>query len=513
MKKTNLFVLGFSLLLAFALAGTSWAKSAYLSANHHTSQFDAWNINPDGTVTYQATYSLAYSTDPAGIGIDAVTSTGNPIMFISSEFSYGIEIVDPVTLTYIGVSSGPRNLAGVDVDDEDDIVYTLRRQSNELYIYNWDPVALTLTQEAVIDLPGMSYGFGLALDDSRNILWVTDFPNYMVRAYNVNVSSWADIVEIPSLSFQLSQRPIDVAVDMTRNLVYTVGGYAGSPLLCKYDVAAGIETTVNLGIGGIGVAVEEITGYVYMTRGTSSSADDIQVWDCSTSPFILVQDTPRIGNPAGIAIANVSYNPLKLAKNDQIQGAGVAIGGNFTYKLTYENPNPVIDVHNVTILDTLPPELDFVSSAIGGVTQNGSEYDPNSHTVLWDIGTILAGQQGPEIDLEVRVNQNATPGQTIQNYATIDSDETPETTVTDDENSDDPNDEPGTDIIEIELCCDLDYDGDADIDDYWIFLGAYGTCVGDPGYIANADYDQDGIVALPDFYTWYNCYWAYMSPP
>ncbi len=170
-------------------------------------------------------------------------------------------------------------------------------------------------------------------------------------------------------------------------------------------------------------------------------------------------------------------------------------------------------MHNVTILDTLPPELDFVSSAIGGVTQNGSEYDPNSHTVLWDIGTILAGQQGPEIDLEVRVNQNATPGQTIQNYATIDSDETPETTVTDDENSDDPNDEPGTDIIEIELCCDLDYDGDADIDDYWIFLGAYGTCVGDPGYIANADYDQDGIVALPDFYTWYNCYWAYMSPP
>ncbi|MCK4427982.1 MAG: hypothetical protein KAW16_05830 [candidate division Zixibacteria bacterium] len=118
--------------LAVAMVGPAAGKSVYLSANHHTGQFDAWNINPDGTVNYQATYSLVHSTDPAGIGIDAVTVTGDPVMFISSEFSPGIEIVNPVTLEYMGVSSGPSDLAGVDVDDVDDIIYTLRRQTSVL---------------------------------------------------------------------------------------------------------------------------------------------------------------------------------------------------------------------------------------------------------------------------------------------------------------------------------------------------------------------------------------------
>ena len=164
-------------ILAVFLAGPAVGKSVYLSANHHTGQFDAWNIGSNGLVSKQATYSLHYSTDPAGIGIDAVTDNDEPIMFISSEFSAGLEIVNPVTLEYMGVSTGPSNLGGVDVDDVDNIVYALGRQTRRLYIYQWDPIAKTLTQQALIYLPGMSYGYGLALDDSRNVLWVTDTPN------------------------------------------------------------------------------------------------------------------------------------------------------------------------------------------------------------------------------------------------------------------------------------------------------------------------------------------------
>ena len=439
-------------ILAIALVGTAAAKSVYLSANHHTKQFDAWNINPDGTVSYQATYSLQYSTDPAGIGIDAITATGDPIMFITSEFSRGVEIVDPVSLTYLGVSSGPSNLAGVDVDDADDIVYTLKRATNDLYIYSWDPVALTLTQQAVIDLPGMRYGYGIAFDDTRDILWVTDTNNKMVRAYDVDVTNWNDIVEIPGMSFQVHHPPIDVTVDMTRNIVYTVGAWAGSPDLSKYDVATGTETWVNMGVGGIGVAVEEIKGYVYLTRGTSSSGDDIQVWDTSTSPFTLVQDTPRIGNPAGIAIARVSYNPLNLAKNDIIVGNGVSVGSEFTFEITCDNVlNPDDDAVGVTITDDLPVELDFVSATHSGI------YDPSTHTVLWDIGTIPAGETGPLIELVVRVNQQANPGTTIHNYCTIRATvggQDVETTVTDDEGGDPADD--GTDIIppQANLCPD-----------------------------------------------------------
>ena len=301
------------------------------------------------------------------------------------------------------------------------------------YIYSWDSIAQTLTQQAVVDLPGMSYGFGIALDDTRDILWVSDTGNRMVRAYNVNVvADWNDIVEIPTLSFAVSHPVVDVAVDMSRNLVYSVAGWTGSSLLSKYDVVSGTATTVDLGIGGIGVAVEEISGYVYITRGTSAG-DDVQVWDVSATPT-LVYDTDRIGNPAGLAIANVSYNPLNLAKNGIIQGKGIYIGSTFTYEITFDSPS--FDLTNVEITDNVPVELDFVSATEGGV------YDPATHTVVWDLGDISAGESVPTIYLVVKVNQNAVPGETIFNKCTINGDQIPPTTIIDDED-----DEPGEPVL------------------------------------------------------------------
>ena len=586
--------------LITTFTGTAIAKSLYLASEHHQSLFDAWGINPDGTVVKQATYTLQYSTDPAGIAIDSDSQT----IFITSEFSGGVELVDPVTLTYLGVSSGPSNLAGIDVEDLNNVVYTVRRNSDDLYVFDWDPsyepppppscedpsrtifaggpgtqachqfdgdqtsceaawhmsgagypascfydagicsgcgpsnegaglctntcvpplpppscddpsrtiftggpgtaachqfdgdqtsceVAwhltasltpascffnssvcsgcgpsnegaglcvntcipppppgpLTLREGYPIDLPSCVGAFGLALDEIRDILWVADTAGNMVRAYDTNT-----LTEDTSLSFQESHKPVGIAVDRNRNIVYTVsiiGGASvppgtGSTLLSKYDVAAKMETTVDMGHGGVGVAVDETTGLVYVTGG-AYAGDNITIWDTTTTPFTKMQDTGPIGNPAGLAIGNISYNPLHLAKNDVIVGS-VYIGSTFTYEITCDNElNPTLDAEDVTILDTLPPELDFVSATHGGV------YDSSTHTVLWNIGTIPAGGTGPLIELVVRVNQNAIPGSTINNYATINytiAGEEGETTVEDDEGSTDPGDEPGTPIGE-----------------------------------------------------------------
>ena len=56
------------------------------------------------------------------------------------------------------------------------------------------------------------------------------------------------------------------------------------------------------------------------------------------------------------------------------------------------------------------------------------------------------------------------------------------------------------------LCGDLDGDGDVDADDYWAFLDAFGTCVGDPNYNPDADFDGDGCITLPDYQNWLLCY-------
>jgi uncharacterized repeat protein (TIGR01451 family) len=432
-------------MLILAMPTAAAAKSMYVVANHHTAGFDAWGVNPDGSVTYQATYTLQYATDPAAIALDADSET----LFITSEFSTGVEMVDPVSLTYLGVSTGPSDFAGLDIDDVNDIVYTVQRMTPNLYIFAWDPIAKTLTETNQISLANCDQAMGISLDEWRQTLWVADAGLGVVRAYDTN--TW---VEDTSKTFAPSHKPVDVKVDRVRNWVFSVsmiGGAwlppgVGSTLLSKWDVATQTETTVDMGHGGVGLAVDEVTGYVYVTGGTTAG-DNIEVWDTSTIPFTEVQDTGVIGNPAGLVIGNASYNPLSLAKNDIIQGAGISVGDTFTYEITFGSPP--FDLTNVTVVDTLPAELDFVSATNGGV------YDPATHKVVWNLGSIAAGAAVPTLHLDVLVNNNAQVGNTIYNYATIDSDQTPPTTVIDDESED----EPGIPVVEPSaLIATIDFD-------------------------------------------------------
>ncbi len=64
-----------------------------------------------------------------------------------------------------------------------------------------------------------------------------------------------------------------------------------------------------------------------------------------------------------------------------------------------------------------------------------------------------------------------------------------------------------------DVCGDLDEDGDVDYDDYVIILHAMGHSVGQPEYVAEADYDHDGAVSLIDYRTWFNCYRDFVGNP
>ncbi len=54
--------------------------------------------------------------------------------------------------------------------------------------------------------------------------------------------------------------------------------------------------------------------------------------------------------------------------------------------------------------------------------------------------------------------------------------------------------------------CDLDIDGDVDVDDYWIFGDAFGQSTGSPEYNPACDFDGDGTVTLVDYQMWLQCY-------
>jgi len=386
-------------------------KSLYICADHHTAQFDAWNIKPDGTAEFQATISLSHATDPAGIAIDESSNT----LFITSEFSRGVEMVDATTLTSIGVeTTGPSNLAGIDVDDANDIVYTVKRNGRTLYAYDWDPIALTLTARNLAGshpytLPGCSNAYGIALDNTTNILWVADAGAGMVRAYDT--TTW---LEDTSKSFAPSHHPVDVDIDKKRGLVYTVGGWYGSYLLSKYDLATSTETAVNINRTGCGLAVDEVTGLVYVT---SLNLDDLSVWDCSTASFNAIQATGDIGTPAGLCIPEeAAFNPLSLAKDDGLAGACVNPGATITYAISFNNTNPYA-VGNVLLWDNMSSHVTFVDATGGGGGYPWS-YDLATHSVIWNIGNLSTAS--PDfVTLTVMVNPGTPPSTIIINFATI----------------------------------------------------------------------------------------------
>lgn len=56
------------------------------------------------------------------------------------------------------------------------------------------------------------------------------------------------------------------------------------------------------------------------------------------------------------------------------------------------------------------------------------------------------------------------------------------------------------------ICGDFDNDGDVDVNDFYFFLDAYGTCIGDIKYEAVCDFDGDQCITLVDYQAWMQCY-------
>jgi uncharacterized repeat protein (TIGR01451 family) len=113
----------------------------------------------------------------------------------------------------------------------------------------------------------------------------------------------------------------------------------------------------------------------------------------------------------------VSYNPLNLVKNNIIQGTNVSLGEVFDYEISFDNLNNTVAAVNVSVVDNLPAEVDFIA-----VTTNGAAsavFDPGTYTVVWDFGTLPPGAAGPTNYLTIRVRAYPPEGSNIVNTATI----------------------------------------------------------------------------------------------
>ena len=426
--------------LVIAMVGTASAspKSLYLVADHHGSPtpINAYDIGPGGfPLTYQATYNvtshdlgasgLAMYDDPNGDG-----DFSDAQIFVTYESSNLVEVFNAVDLTPVPgtpiTAAGASDLAGIVVDQEKELVYTVDRFTQNLYVYDANTFAPVGTLPIVLSNLSTDYGaVGLALDETNDWLFVTDFTPIV---HYFDTATWSEVGTITTKSVYA----ISIAYDEANQLAYTSGAFYSDYLLAKYDMTTGTATSVDVetvsnitGCGAMGLALDPATGLLYVTTGYSG--DDLRVFDSSLSQVYLYPDTEgMILNPAGICIPReeISYNPLNLIKDDGLaEDECVSPGGIITYDICYDNMRNAYDVHNVVITDTLPVEVSFVSATGGGTYASGT------HTVTWGIGTLTAGTSQQCVQLKVQVDSGTAPGTTITNHATIDSDETPQTTT------------------------------------------------------------------------------------
>jgi uncharacterized repeat protein (TIGR01451 family) len=418
-RKSIVMIVAVMAVLAVAMAGTASAKSLYVISNI--------NANPTPIQSYDIqaapTYLVYQTTDTVprygGGGVGLAIDTDSAMLFVTYEVSNTIQLVDATTMTNEGTTTAPgaSNLAGIVVDQDKQKVYTMDRRTNHLYVYSWDASTKTLTLDdgTYKSLPSCVRAYGLALDEVNDLLYVGD-DTTSVKYYNT--SDWTTLAG----QFTVSHNAAGIAIDVTDQYVYTGSGSpSGNRLLSKYDLSTSTESTVNVGSTALGVAVDPDTGLVYITTysdGPSTTDDRLMVYDSSLTRTWISGD---IGNPTGLCVPgkDISYNPLNFDKDDGLGGACVNAGGTITYTLSYTNPTGNPAVTNVTIVDTLPSEVTY-QSCTGGGTQAGN-------TVTWNIGTVTGGTSG-SVTLTVQVNAG-TEGTTIDNSATIDSAETPPTTV------------------------------------------------------------------------------------
>jgi hypothetical protein len=81
------------------------------------------------------------------------------------------------------------------------------------------------------------------------------------------------------------------------------------------------------------------------------------------------------------------------------------------------------DINNVTIIDYLPDEVNYVSADTNEVS---GFYDKVEHTFTWTISSLSWGST-VKLPLTVEVKLGVKPDTIITNFVTIDSNETPAT--------------------------------------------------------------------------------------
>lgn len=446
-------------LTACAAMQRACAKSVYAVAGHLNSRVKAYLIDANDII-YQATIDNTQSFGAGATGFCLWPSKDR--MFITYEADGGMIAWaslktlsrNPVTDKY---APGVGQLAGIAVSEPDSLLYAMKRGSNQLYAYSYDEVKNKLTPVPLaagsdyVELQGVAGGMDIALDEEGSApagrLYVSSFFSDEIRYYNV--STWAF-----EGSITLGRPATGIGLDKAGGYLYAgfYTGTEGQNYLMRYDLdgdPCDPETYLekNMGAPVMDIAVNEDTGYIYMTLKRPTTGNRLGVVEAydptgwvSTDPCSLIfldqetDDDFSGDGPAGIAIGP-QYKPpnMFITKVDDIGDCDpcdpccvlcVVPGDFIVYDICYRSGPE--DEYNVVVTDYLPLGCEFESA---DPCANGYYTPWPSHTYTWEIGFVPGcdpcdpNEPHQCLELTVLVNDRADPFGRLKNVVEIESDD------------------------------------------------------------------------------------------
>jgi len=326
----------FGAAISAALCVSACAKSLYVIKDlNDQGPIQAYGIRP--APQYLALQGKSGPTAYGAVGL--AIGEASATLFVTIEYAPLIHLVDARTLQVTGAVStqGPANLGGIAVNSANRRVYAADRDTRALYVYDWDPLARTLALAKVVSLPGVVLPMGLAFDEATGWLFVADADSNTVRYFRV--ADWG-----LAGSFTICQKPMGIAVDGRRGLVYTGNAFVptSSPaLLSQFDLKTGVERAIDLrALSGdpadcvVGIAVDPDTGIIYITTGNEIWGGTSRIMAFDTT-LTRIYSGPWLGNPTGICVptANIGYGnqpPIAVAGAPQLIEQSCLDGGAVT---------------------------------------------------------------------------------------------------------------------------------------------------------------------------------------
>lgn len=412
--------------LTILTASAHASKSVFIISKHASpSEAQAYKIESD-QVEYQADVDIsAYNQGLGGVGVAVWPE--EELMFITYEGSATVVWASTKTLQRVGeFDTTVDNCAGIVVDRDKGLIYIIDRHTEDLYVYSFHEENNTLLLEDTHKLEASSGyidGWGLALDAENELLYVSTSTN-TVHVYDTN--NWSYEYPIDINVNGTDRDAVGIAVDEVRGYLYT-GDWVKHNYLVRTSTSSpytsiGVEIT-KAGSSPqslIGVDVDEETGLVYCT----TYHNDFRVYDCN----LVLKDTEanNVNGPAGVAVGGCYKAPYFILvkdnndPNNECVRPWNSVHENYlVYDICYD-ANGHADT-NVVITDYLAVRDDGHPLVSYYPSDPCATYDPNEHSVRWDIGELGANDSNC-IKLTAKVTGWATSRYTIKNVVAMEGD-------------------------------------------------------------------------------------------